>query len=99
MERYQVRTVKALLENPETFSISTLALSTANHVTRTDCRQGDNLDASPTLACVNNEQVEHRADRSSGHSNRFRLALVCIRSVRRRHAHRCICKTFCSPST
>src|SRR6266699_8338 len=63
MERYQVRTVKALLEDPETFSISTLALSTANRVTRTDCRQGDNLGASPTLACVNNEQVE-RIERS-----------------------------------
>src|SRR6266851_7974630 len=63
MERYQVRTVKALLEDPETFSISTLALSTANRLTRTDCRQGDNLGASPTLGCVNNEQVE-RTDRA-----------------------------------
>jgi hypothetical protein len=72
MERYQVRTVKALLEDPETFSISTLALSTANRVTRTDCRQGDNVGASPTLACVSNEQVERtdRADTQIGSSER-----------------------------
>lgn len=84
MERYQVRTVKALVEDPEAFSISTLALSTANRVTRTDCRQGDNLGASSTLACVNNEQVERtdRADTQIGSDWRWCASV----SVRRRHA-------------
>ena len=78
MERYQVRTVKALLEDPETLSISTLALSTANRVTRTDCRQGDNVGASPTLACVNSEQVERtdRADTQIGSNERWWASVV-----------------------